>query len=84
VLSTNDMNVVLEEQRDILEEFKDDFGKHLDENEKEETDFTLLGRINRVFDSIPACLLPCSRRVVRAGSLAENLGCIKALYMKIL
>ena len=55
-LSTNDMNVVLEEQRDILEEFKDDFGKHLDENEKEETDFVLLGRINRVFDSIPAQL----------------------------
>ena len=55
-LSTNDMNVVLEEQRDILEEFKNDFGKHLDENEKEETDFVLLGRINRVFDSIPAQL----------------------------
>ena len=55
-LSTNDMNVVLEEQRDILEEFKDDFGKHLDENEQEETDLALLGRINRVFDSIPAQL----------------------------
>ena len=55
-LSTNDMNVVLEEQRDILEEFKDDFGKHLDENENEETDVALLGRINRVFDSIPAQL----------------------------
>ncbi len=55
-LSTNDMNVVLEEQRDILEEFKDDFGKHLDENENEETDLALLGRINRVFDSIPAQL----------------------------
>lgn len=55
-LSTNDMNVVREEQRDILEEFKDDFGKHLDENEKEETDLVLLGRINRVFDSIPAQL----------------------------
>ena len=50
------MNVVLEEQRDILEEFKDDFGKHLDENENEETDLVLLGRINRVFDSIPAQL----------------------------
>ena len=55
-LSTNDMNAVLEEQRDILEEFKDDFGKHLDENEQEETDLALLGRINRVFDSIPAQL----------------------------
>ncbi|MCR4907811.1 MAG: ATP-binding protein [Lachnospiraceae bacterium] len=55
-LATNDMNVVHEEQTDILEEFKDDFGKHLDENEKEETDLTLLGRINRVFDSIPSQL----------------------------
>ncbi len=55
-LTTNDMNVVREEQIDILEEFKDDFGKHLDENEKEEIDLTLLGRINRVFDSIPSQL----------------------------
>ena len=55
-LSENDMNIVLEEQRDILEEFKDDFGKHLDENENEETDSQLLGRINRVFDSIPSQL----------------------------
>jgi hypothetical protein len=55
-LTTNDMNVVREEQIDILEELKDDFGKHLDENEKEEIDLTLLGRINRVFDSIPSQL----------------------------
>ena len=31
-LSTNDMNVVYSEQKDIIEEYKDDFGKHLDEN----------------------------------------------------
>ena len=55
-LATNDMNVVLEEQRDILEELRDDFGKHLDENENEEADLVLLGRINRVFDSIPSQL----------------------------
>ena len=55
-LTTNDMNVVYAEQKDILEEYKDDFGKHLDENEKEEIDMTLLARINRVFDSIPAQL----------------------------
>ena len=53
-ISTNDMNVVWQEQHDIIEEYKDDFGKHLDENENEEIDFSLLGRINRVFDSIPA------------------------------
>lgn len=63
-LSTNDMNVVREEQRDILEEFKDDFGKHLDENENEETDLVLLGRINRVFDSIPAQLAKENKKFV--------------------
>lgn len=55
-VSTNDMNVVWQEQHDILEEYKDDFGKHLDENEDEEIDLALLGRINRVFESIPAQL----------------------------
>ncbi len=55
-ISTNDMNVVYSEQRDIIEEYKDDFGKHLDENERESVDLTLLARINRVFDSIPAQL----------------------------
>ena len=55
-LSTNDMNVVYSEQKDIIEEYKDDFGKHLDENENEKIDLTLLSRINKVFDSIPAQL----------------------------
>lgn len=55
-ISTNDMNVVYREQKDILDEYKDDFGKHLDENERETVDLTLLARINRVFDSIPAQL----------------------------
>ena len=44
-ISTNDMNVVWQEQHDIIEEYKDDFGKHLDENENEEIDLTLLARI---------------------------------------
>ncbi len=55
-VSTNDMNVVYQEQLDILEGYKDDFGKHLDENENEVIDLTLLTRINRVFDSIPTQL----------------------------
>lgn len=65
-LATNDMNVVREEQIDILEEFKDDFGKHLDENEKEEIDLTLLGRINRVFDSIPSQLAKENKKFMYA------------------
>ena len=55
-LKTSDMNVVRSESLDIIEEYKDDFGKHLDENENEYTDPALLARINRVFDSIPSQL----------------------------
>lgn len=63
-ISTNDMNIVRQEQLDIIEEYKDDFGKHLDENENEETDLALLGRINRVFDSIPAQLAKENKKFV--------------------
>ncbi len=52
-LKTNNMGAVRQEQLDIIEEYRDDFGKHLDENEREATDLTLLARVNRVFDSIP-------------------------------
>ena len=55
-LKTGDMNQVYNEQRDILEEYKDDFGKHLDANENEEVDEFLLARIEEVFDSIPSQL----------------------------
>ncbi|MBO5985862.1 MAG: ATP-binding protein [Lachnospiraceae bacterium] len=71
-LTTNDMNVVLQEQRDIIEEYKDDFGKHLDENEREETDLALLARINRVFDSIPAQLAKENKKF--AYSMLEKKG----------
>ncbi len=55
-IKTNDMNAVYDEQHDLIEEYKDDFGKHLDENENEVVNKSLLGRINRVFDSIPSQL----------------------------
>jgi len=58
------MNVVRQEQLDIIEEYKDDFGKHLDENENEEIDLTLLARINRVFDSIPSQLAKENKKFV--------------------
>lgn len=63
-ISTNNMNIVWQDQRDIIEEYKDDFGKHLDENENEEIDLALLGRINRVFDSIPAQLAKENKKFV--------------------
>ena len=50
------MNKVNQEQRDLIEEYKDDFAKHLDENEQERVDKTLLAQINRVFDSLPSQL----------------------------
>lgn len=71
-IATQDMNVVRQEQLDILEEYKDDFGKHLDENENEETDLTLLGRINRVYDSIPSQLAKENKKFVY--SLLEHKG----------
>ncbi|MBO4629387.1 MAG: DUF4143 domain-containing protein, partial [Treponema sp.] len=63
-ISTNDMNIVWQEQHDIIEEYKDDFAKHLDENENEEIDLALLGRINRVFESIPAQLAKENKKFV--------------------
>lgn len=63
-ISTNNMNIVWQEQHDIIEEYKDDFGKHLDENENEEIDFPLLARINKVFDSIPAQLAKENKKFV--------------------
>lgn len=55
-IKTNDMNQARHEQLDILESYKDDYGKHLDENENEKTDTALLSKINRVYDSIPSQL----------------------------
>ena len=63
-ITTNDMNVLWQDQRDIIEEYRDDFGKHLDENENEEIDLTLLAGINRVFESIPAQLTKENKKFV--------------------
>lgn len=52
-LKTSNLGNVLKEQRDILESYKDDFGKHLNEQEEEVIDKTLLERISRVYQSIP-------------------------------
>ena len=55
-LKTGNLNLVYQEQRDILEEYKDDFGKHLNEEENEEVDEKLLVKILEVFNSIPSQL----------------------------
>ncbi len=55
-LNTGNLDLVYEEQQDILEEYKDDFGKHLNSEENEEIDRILLAKILEVFNSIPSQL----------------------------
>lgn len=66
-IKTNDLNAVYDEQHDLIEEYKDDFGKHLDEDENEVTNKTLLGRINRVFDSLPSQLAKENKKFTYAS-----------------
>ncbi len=63
-LKSNNYNLALKEQRDILESCKDDFGKHLNENEEEILDLNLLGKINKVYSSIPAQLAKENKKFV--------------------
>lgn len=55
-LKTNDLNQVFEVEKGILEDYKDDFGKHLNQDEKEYQDKSELTRIMEVYDSIPSQL----------------------------
>lgn len=52
-LITNDLNQVYKIQKGILENYKNDFGKHLDENEKEFVNRNESAKIIEVFNSIP-------------------------------
>ncbi len=52
-ISTHDMNQVYDVQNDILNEFQDDFGKHLDESENEYVNKTELVKIMETYKSIP-------------------------------
>ncbi len=52
-LMTKDLNQVYDVQKGILHDYKDDFGKHLDEQENEYTDSTELTRIMEIYNSIP-------------------------------
>jgi len=55
-IQTSDMNQVRMEQKDLIEGYKDDFAKHLNEKEQEEIDHVLFAQINKVFDSLPSQL----------------------------
>ncbi len=52
-LNTFDMNQVHDILINILEQYKDDFGKHLDENENIKVNKTSLRKIIEVYNSIP-------------------------------
>lgn len=55
-LLTHDLNQVYDIQTSILEDYKDDFGKHLNEKEQIETNETELIKIMEVYNSIPSQL----------------------------
>lgn len=63
-INTSDMNAVLSEQHDLIKGFKDDFGKHLNKKEQEVTNFSLLTKIQTVFDSIPSQLAKENKKFV--------------------
>lgn len=55
-LLTKDLNQVYDVQMSILENYKDDFAKHLDEEEKSYVDKNELTKIMEVYNSIPSQL----------------------------
>ena len=52
-LLTKDLNQVYEVEKNILEQYMDDFGKHLDEDENEYVNEKELAKIMDVYNSIP-------------------------------
>lgn len=81
---TKDMNQVRNEQLDLIEDYKDDFAKHLDEDEKEKVDKVLLSQINKVFDSLPSQLSKENKKfmvskVDKRGSLEKYSSAIQWL-----
>ena len=83
-ISTKDMNQVRKEQKDLIEEYKDDFAKHLDDNEQEKIDLSLLGQINKVFDSLPSQLAKENKKFMvskidKKGSLEKYSSAIQWL-----
>lgn len=79
-LKTNDYKMVRSEQRDILEGYKDDFAKHLNEDEEEVIDRTLLMKINKVYSSIPNQLSKENKKFVY--SMLETKGTSKNMILQ--
>ena len=71
-ISTNDLNQVRGVLLDILEGYKDDYGKHLNDEENEEVDRKLLASINKVYASIPSQLAKENKKFIY--SIVEKKG----------
>lgn len=63
-LNNFDFSDVFEIQHDILEQYKDDFGKHLDDNENQRIDNIMLSKLLRIYDSIPNQLAKQNKKFV--------------------
>lgn len=63
-LSSNDLSLVREEQIDLINSYRDDFGKHLNEKENEIVDKKFLMRIQQTFDSIPCQLAKENKKFI--------------------
>ncbi len=70
-LKTSDLNQVYDLQRIILEQYKDDFGKHLDKNEEETINKIELARIMSVYNSIPYQLAKENKKF-KYSEIAKN------------
>ncbi|MCI1734928.1 MAG: AAA family ATPase [Bacilli bacterium] len=66
-IQTKNMSLVLTVQRNILSSYKDDFGKHLDEQEKEYIDTSELAKIQMIYDSIPSQLAKDNKKFQYRG-----------------
>ncbi|MCI1245627.1 MAG: ATP-binding protein [Bacilli bacterium] len=73
-LENHDLNATINGQRDLIEEYKDDFGKHLDEKENEDIDRTLLARIEAVFSSLPSQLAKENQKFTYSGIATKAKG----------
>ena len=61
-LQTGSFSKAKEEQLSLINQFKDDFGKHLNVDEKEIYNKTLLANINKVYSSLPSQLAKENRK----------------------
>lgn len=70
-ITEKNLNLVLKSQRNLIESYKDDFGKYIKHDGTESINYSLLTKINKVFDSIPSQLAKENKKFVYA-ELGKN------------